>query len=238
MPFRNAKTLKIELADYGSYLGRGEGCFELRNKDGTKERYPHFQKEIGECVLKAGSYVSTDALIDLALWNIDTYIMTRKNRVVAVLKNLEDDSHVKTRVAQYQALTNEKGIAVAKQIIEFLKVIQQKFGLSNIYILSDKVGSYRAWCFSQVDFSTYILILAESLPIIDYNFFYWTVFLGKATLRISPKYDRPAVQKIVAVLESYYVPFPSDQIKISIYDTGLEKLGTYINVPPKKEMLR
>ena len=118
MPFRNAKTLKIELADYGSYLGRAEGCFEQRNKNGTIQRYPHFQKEIGECVLKAGSYVSTDALIDLALWNIDTYIMTRKNRVVAVLKNLEDDSHVKTRVAQYQALTNEKGIEVAKQILE------------------------------------------------------------------------------------------------------------------------
>jgi hypothetical protein len=52
MPFRNAKTLKIELADYGSYLGRAEGCFEVRSQNGKAERYPHFEKEIGEAVLK------------------------------------------------------------------------------------------------------------------------------------------------------------------------------------------
>jgi hypothetical protein len=89
-----SKVLKVELADYGSYLGRAEGCFEVRNKNGKVERYPHFENEIGEAVLKSGSYVSVDALIDLALWNIDTYIMTRRNRVVAVLRNLEDDNHV------------------------------------------------------------------------------------------------------------------------------------------------
>lgn len=78
LPFRNAKTLKIELSDYGDYLGRAEGCFELRHKNGERERFPHFQKEIGECVLKAGSSVSVDSLIDLALWNVDTFIMTRR----------------------------------------------------------------------------------------------------------------------------------------------------------------
>jgi CRISPR-associated protein Cas1 len=118
MPFRNSKSLKIELSDYGSYLGRDAGCFEVRNKNGEVEHYPHFEKEIGECVLKSGSYVSVDALIDLALWNIDTYIMTKRNRVVAVLKNLEDDSHVKTRVSQYQALDNGKGITIANQIVK------------------------------------------------------------------------------------------------------------------------
>ncbi|MFC1488036.1 CRISPR-associated endonuclease Cas1, partial [Thermoproteota archaeon] len=108
MPFRKSKSLKIELSSYGSYLGRDEGCFKLKTKDGTIMQYPHFEKEIGECVLKSGSYVSVDALIDLALWNVDTYVMTRRNRVVAFLKNLEDDSHVKTRVSQYQALENGK----------------------------------------------------------------------------------------------------------------------------------
>src|SRR4030043_405311 len=108
MPFRNAKTLKVELNDYGSYLGRAEGCFEIRNKNGNTQRYPHFEKEMGEAVLKSGSYVSVDALIDLALWNIDTYIMTRRNRVVAVLKNVEDDSHVENRLCSYQAVLDEQ----------------------------------------------------------------------------------------------------------------------------------
>jgi CRISPR-associated protein Cas1 len=115
---QGSKVLKVELSDYGSYLGRAEGCFEIRDKTGKIDRYPHFQKEIGEAVLKSGSYVSVDALIDLALWNIDTYIMTRRNRVVALLKNVEDDSHVKTRLCQYETvLDNEKCMEIAKQFL-------------------------------------------------------------------------------------------------------------------------
>ena len=114
---QQSKILKVELSDYGSYLGRAQGCFEIREKTGKVERYPHFENEIGEAVLKSGSYVSVDALIDLALWNIDTYIMTRNNRVVAFLRNLEDNNHVETRIAQYQALEKSKGIEIAKQLV-------------------------------------------------------------------------------------------------------------------------
>jgi CRISPR-associated protein Cas1 len=132
MPFRNSKTLKIEM-DYGNYLGRDEGCFELKRKDGKIEKYPHFSKEVGECVLKSGSYVSVDALIDLALWNIDTFVVTKRNRVVAILKNLEDDSHVETRINQYKALDNKKGIEIAKQFItskiEGNNQVLKKYGL-------------------------------------------------------------------------------------------------------------
>jgi CRISPR-associated protein Cas1 len=141
MPFRNSRTLKIELSEYGSYLGRDEGCFKLKNKNGEIQHYPHFEKQIGECILKSGSYVSTDALIDLALWNIDTYIMTKRNRVVAVLKNLEDDSHVKTRVSQYQALENGKAVKIAKQIIkskiEGQNKVLAKYGLR---LLDSNIG--------------------------------------------------------------------------------------------------
>jgi CRISPR-associated protein Cas1 len=141
MPFRNSRTLKIELSEYGSYLGRDEGCFKLKNKNGEIQHYPHFEKQIGECVLKSGSYVSTDALIDLALWNIDTFIMTKRNRVVAVLKNLEDDSHVKTRVSQYQALENGKAVKIAKQIIkskiEGQNKVLAKYGLR---LLDSNIG--------------------------------------------------------------------------------------------------
>jgi len=136
MPFRNTKSLKIELSDYGSYLGRDTGCFKVKSKEGTVKLYPHFEKEIGECVLQSGSYVSVDALIDLMLWNVDTYIMTRHNRVVGFLKNVEDDSHVKTRVAQYQALENGKGLKIAKEIvkakIEGQNRVLRKYGLKAV----------------------------------------------------------------------------------------------------------
>jgi CRISPR-associated protein Cas1 len=132
----SSKALKVELSEYGSYLGRAEGCFEIRDKKGRTVRFPHFEKEIGEAVLKSGSYVSVDALIDLMLWNIDTYIMTRHNRVVGFLKNVEDDSHVKTRVSQYQALENGKGLKIAKEIvkakIQGQNMVLRKYGLKAV----------------------------------------------------------------------------------------------------------
>jgi hypothetical protein len=62
----------------------------------------------------------------------------------------------------------------------------------------------------------------------DYNFFYWTVSRGKATLRTSNKVNREP-QKIVAVLESYPVSFDENELWEKVtYDTGTEKRGINI----------
>ena len=92
------RVLKIEMKDYGNYLGRGRGCFYVSDRNKKKTEYRHFAQEIVECILKDGNYVSVDALRDLALFNIDTYIMTRYDRIVGFLVNPEDSSHVKTRL--------------------------------------------------------------------------------------------------------------------------------------------
>jgi len=76
---------KIVLDGYGSYLGRNKGCFIIRDAKGDVQRYSHYQKEIGEAILKEGKYVSVDALRDLLLWNMDTYIMTQKNVATGIL---------------------------------------------------------------------------------------------------------------------------------------------------------
>ena len=44
-------------------------------------------------------------------------VMTQRGRPVAMLKSLDDDSHVKTRLCQYEALSNGKGVEIAKQIV-------------------------------------------------------------------------------------------------------------------------
>jgi CRISPR-associated protein Cas1 len=142
---QSSKTLKISLSDYGDFLGRDAGCFEkINRKMGTLKKYPHFKREIGECILKSGSSVSVDALIDLALWNVDTYIMTRKNRVVALLKNIEDDSHVKTRLSQYRAAIDEPKCAeIARQFvlakikgqIAVLKKYKLDFARNSMYLM-------------------------------------------------------------------------------------------------------
>lgn len=107
-----------------------------------------------------------------------------------------------------------------------LKKIQRKYRLSNVYIASDVEGSYRAWCFSKVDFGTFLKILVESLSILDYNFFYYTVKRKKATLRTGSKKGRP-IQRVVSVLQSYYSPISTENSSVEkvVYDTGLQKRG-------------
>lgn len=107
---------------------------------------------------------------------------------------------------------------------ETLRVVQQKYILSNIYIASDIEGSYRAWCFNHVNFKTFLSILVDSLSILDYNFFYYTVKRRKATLRTSNKKNRPE-QKVIDVLYSYPCPLPSSTVERVVYSTGTEKRG-------------
>jgi CRISPR-associated protein Cas1 len=110
-----------------------KGCFLIRDKLGNEEKYPLFEKEIGEVVLKSGNSVSTGALASLGFWDIDVMIMTQRGRPVAILKGLDDDSHVETRLAQYEAFKNDKGIQIAKQLIlskvEGRNLILRKYGL-------------------------------------------------------------------------------------------------------------
>ena len=61
--------------------------------------------------------VSTGALASLGFWDVDVLLMTQRGRPVAMLKALDDDSHVKTRIMQYEALKNNKGLEIAKNII-------------------------------------------------------------------------------------------------------------------------
>jgi CRISPR-associated protein Cas1 len=133
LPFRNAKTQKIILDGQGGYLSMQKGAFVVKDDKGTVERYPLFEKEIGEVILKSGNAVSTGALASCGFWNVDVLIMTQRGRPVAMLKSLEDDSHVSTRLAQYKALDNGKGIAIAKQLVkskvEGENMVLRKYGL-------------------------------------------------------------------------------------------------------------
>jgi CRISPR-associated endonuclease Cas1 len=130
---REVKTVNLNLDTYGNYLGIEKGCLIVRDAKRKEKRYPLSEAAIGEVVLKSGSVVTTGALSALSLWGIDVLVMTRNGRPIAILKNLEDDAHVETRIAQYEALTNGKGAVVAKQIV-YAKALGQneilkKYGL-------------------------------------------------------------------------------------------------------------
>jgi CRISPR-associated protein Cas1 len=139
---RGKKVLNLVLDSFGSFLGMEKGCIVLRDREGNTQKYPLVESKIGEVVLKSGNMVSTGVLTSLAYWGIDVVVATKNGRPIAVLKNLNDDSHVKTRICQYEALKNGKGIHVAKQIV-LAKVLGQnqvlrKYGLRQLDVLRIK----------------------------------------------------------------------------------------------------
>ena len=101
----------------GSYLGMEKGCFVLKDKEGNVEKYPLFENQIKEVVLRSGNSVSTGALVSFGFWDVDVMVMTARGRPVAVMKSLDDNSYVKTRLCQYEAYNGEKGIEIAKPLI-------------------------------------------------------------------------------------------------------------------------
>lgn len=128
-----AKTEKIILNDYGSFLGVEKGCLVVKGKSGDKKRYPLFENEIGEIQIKSGNMVSSGALATCGFWGIDCMFLTQKGRPVAMLKSLDDDSHVKTRLCQYEALKDERAFEIAKTFvkckIEGQNNLLKKYGL-------------------------------------------------------------------------------------------------------------
>jgi CRISPR-associated protein Cas1 len=84
-------------------------------------------------MIKSGNSVSSGALASCGFWGIDCLFLTQKGRPVAMLRSLDDDSHVKTRISQYEASKNEKADYIAKKLIlgklEGQNQVLSKYGL-------------------------------------------------------------------------------------------------------------
>jgi CRISPR-associated protein Cas1 len=128
---RRSKVVNLVVDTFGNFLGVDRGCIILRDKERMEKRYPLFESELGEVVLTSGNVVSTQALSALGFWGVDVLIATRNGRPIAMLKTLTDDSHVKTRISQYEAINNGKGIDVAKQIVT-AKILSQNQVLKKV----------------------------------------------------------------------------------------------------------
>jgi CRISPR/Cas system-associated endonuclease Cas1 len=131
-----SKTVKISLEGFGSYLGMQRGSFVVRDKEGKEKRYPLFESEIGEVQIRSGNTVSSGALTSIGFWQIDCLLLSGRGRPVAILRSLEDDRHVSTRIAQYESLKNGKFSDIAKQFvlskIEGQNQVLSKYGLKRL----------------------------------------------------------------------------------------------------------
>jgi hypothetical protein len=149
--------------------------------------------------------------------NITFFFMVAKTQTLEGVTSLQPDGK---HIAMWD-LEN----CTLEQAEDTLRKAQIKYWLSHIYVVSDVEGSYRAWCFSKVDYETLRSILRDT-NYLDPMFFEYTERRKKATLRTSNKKGR-IPQTLVSVLESYPAPISETWEKVT-YDTGLVKKGRSI----------
>lgn len=165
-----------------------------------------------------------------ATTNLFTFfgMIARSQKLEGVTTQVFDDKGKPTK--NHYVFFDLEGTTL-KIIKKILKRIQQKYGLSNIFITSDNNKTFRGWCFSIVSFDTLLKILIDCKEIVDFGFVQYTFKRKEATLRLSQKEGRP-LQNIVAVIESFSVPFPK-VMKHVVYVTGCEKKGSTIDIGVK-----
>jgi len=112
------RVVKIFLTYKGEYLGfRGNEFFVNDKNRKEKASWDIEHKEISEIVLKAGNLVSTNALETALEWKISVILTKWNGEPIGVIKALDDDSHVKTRLCQYETVKNSLGLEVVKKIV-------------------------------------------------------------------------------------------------------------------------
>jgi hypothetical protein len=154
-------------------------------------------------------------------------MLSRSQRMEGVTSQVYDQNGKPTN--NHYVFWDLEGCSL-EQIKKSLKKVQTRYSLGNIYLTSDNNGqTYRGWCFSIVTFETFLKILIDSLNVMDYGFFYYTIKRKEATLRLSQKEGRP-FQSCTDVIESFFVPFPSGIMSRIVYNTGTEKKGTTLNL--------
>jgi CRISPR-associated protein Cas1 len=138
---RETKSEKILLLNpYGKFLSYSGMKFKVKNKKRNTQKEIDFYK-VGQILLMSGNSVSVGALSSAGFWGIDVMILTASGKPVATLKALDDDSHVKTRICQYEAYKNRKGVEIAKQLV--LGKIEAQTQLLRKYKLLPFISSER-----------------------------------------------------------------------------------------------
>jgi len=146
---RKGRIVKIYLTDRGEYLGFRGNEFFIRDKN-RKEKgsWDVENREISEIVLKAGNLISTNALETALEWKISVLFTRWNGEPLGMIKALDDDSHVKTRLCQYESVKNCLGLEIAKKIV-YAKLkgqneVLKKYGFRQFDLMRIKEGIEKA----------------------------------------------------------------------------------------------
>lgn len=138
----STKTEKILLDGYGNLVCCEKGCIVVKH-DEEEERYPLLEGSLSEIILTSGNTISVGALNNLSTWGVTVIFANKSGRPVSILKNLNDDSNVRTRIQQYKAVSDGRGFEIAKQLvlgkIKGQNTVLAKYGLETDFRPLDSV---------------------------------------------------------------------------------------------------
>ena len=100
--------MEIALKKYGESLGVKEQNFIIY-QDGESLNNIPFHK-VKRAVISSGNNVSTTALFWLATYGVETVITSKTGKLVATIVPAYDDARADTRLKQYKAYFNRKGV--------------------------------------------------------------------------------------------------------------------------------
>ena len=106
----------LVLLEYGGYLGTEKFDFVIKKGEEKLDTKP-FQS-VNEISLSSGNSVSTKALAWASIYGIKTLVTSQSGRPLGVLLPLNYDSHVQTRIKQYEAYSDQIGVKIAKTIVK------------------------------------------------------------------------------------------------------------------------
>ena len=104
----------LVMSEYGGYLGTKKFDFVIKKGEEKLATKPFHS--VNEISLSSGNSVSTKALAWASIYGIKTLVTSQSGRPLGVLLPLNYDSHVKTRIKQYEAYSNQVGVQIAKTI--------------------------------------------------------------------------------------------------------------------------
>jgi len=106
--------MSIQLLKYGEYLHVKGHEFVVGGSE-KKQRIP-FHK-VNHAVISSGNSVSTTALFWLATYGIETIVLSKTGKLVSTLVPAKDYARADTRLKQYEAYFNNKGVEIAKDLV-------------------------------------------------------------------------------------------------------------------------
>ena len=108
--------MQLLIDDYGKYLGVGGQEFVVYENRKVVENVPLYR--VKRAVISSGNYVSSSALFWLGIYGVETPITTKTGKIVSVLVPYNTDNRVQTRLKQYEAYNNHRGVEIAKGFVK------------------------------------------------------------------------------------------------------------------------